>query len=757
MKKKGFFIAIIMVVLSLSALNAQKTTWKVLWVVAPNINAPKPAANGGGICNNTMTDEQKEWCKVKVPKAFKDFIEDHSNGKLNIQITVDVLTNTVTEFDVSTDIKGIKIPDADKLRLNIEENYDCLMIMANYSGCNLTWAGVNYNYGNLLWVSQVPMYYDVNNMQYQNNVAIHEWIHQIEAYFPSINPAFATPVLHSDEADYKYTPANTGLSGENRLEKWYADYIKGAIVIYPGVTSIPRGIDADWWQYNPLKFRDFKEENADRQLLQYKPFFSTPNNLEAEFYGGDNVTGALNIPETVTHNGFTYTVTKIAEAAFFNDVPAITSISIPATVTAIGDNAFRNMFIDLWNNQGFQRGVVIMNSSQVPSLGNDAFSIAKQAGKLTVPCDAVNAYKAATNWSAFDDRIQGPGTADFTALNTEGQSLKYRADGCSLEAELYGGDNVTGALNIPETVTHNGFTYTVTKIAEAAFFNDVPAITSISIPATVTAIGDNAFRNMFIDLWNNQGFQRGVVIMNSSQVPSLGNDAFSIAKQAGKLTVPCDAVNAYKAATNWSAFDDRIQGPGTADFTALNTEGQSLKYRADGCSLEAEFYGGDNVTGALNIPETVTHNGFTYTVTKIAEYTFFDDKAPSITSIKIPATVKAIGLQAFNNLFWDTEGTITMTGSQVPSLGNDAFWAAKRNRRLIVPCDAVNAYKAATNWSAFGDRIVCNGTGVPANANEYSPQPKAYYNILGKQLEKEPEKGIYIILYENGKTEKIIK
>ena len=32
-----------------------------------------------------------------------------------------------------------------------------------------------------------------------------------------------------------------------------------------------------------------------------------------------------------------------------------------------------------------------------------------------------------------------------------------------------------------------------------------------------------------------------------------------------------------------------------------------------------------------------------------------------------------------------------------------------------------------------------------------------YYNILGKKLLQEPESGIYIILYENGKTEKIIK
>ena len=48
-------------------------------------------------------------------------------------------------------------------------------------------------------------------------------------------------------------------------------------------------------------------------------------------------------------------------------------------------------------------------------------------------------------------------------------------------------------------------------------------------------------------------------------------------------------------------------------------------------------------------------------------------------------------------------------------------------------------------------------TSVNDISSEKEKTVLGYYNILGKKLLQEPESGIYIILYENGKTEKIIK
>jgi len=38
-----------------------------------------------------------------------------------------------------------------------------------------------------------------------------------------------------------------------------------------------------------------------------------------------------------------------------------------------------------------------------------------------------------------------------------------------------------------------------------------------------------------------------------------------------------------------------------------------------------------------------------------------------------------------------------------------------------------------------------------------TPQVAGYYSILGQKLPKEPESGLYIIIYDNGKSGKVLK
>jgi len=49
--------------------------------------------------------------------------------------------------------------------------------------------------------------------------------------------------------------------------------------------------------------------------------------------------------------------------------------------------------------------------------------------------------------------------------------------------------------------------------------------------------------------------------------------------------------------------------------------------------------------------------------------------------------------------------------------------------------------------------------GKVVRANNYSPLPRAtdFYSITGKKLPKEPEHGVYIIKYSDGKAEKVLK
>ena len=70
-------------------------------------------------------------------------------------------------------------------------------------------------------------------------------------------------------------------------------------------------------------------------------WWGTWNGNPIDFDGWDNSnrpTGALVLPDTVTHNGITYTVRAIGEAAFYRCL--IFSVTMPNTVDSLGDYAF---------------------------------------------------------------------------------------------------------------------------------------------------------------------------------------------------------------------------------------------------------------------------------------------------------------------------------------------------------------------------------------------------------------------------------
>ena len=63
------------------------------------------------------------------------------------------------------------------------------------------------------------------------------------------------------------------------------------------------------------------------------------------------------------------------------------------------------------------------------------------------------------------------------------------------------GGDYTGPVTIPERVTYDGATYSVTSIGEFAF-NDCTGLTSVTIGNSVTSIGKSAFEGT--PWYNNQ-------------------------------------------------------------------------------------------------------------------------------------------------------------------------------------------------------------------------------------------------------------
>lgn len=113
-------------------------------------------------------------------------------------------------------------------------------------------------------------------------------------------------------------------------------------------------------------------------------------------------------------------VTSIGANAFAY-CTALTSISIPAGVTSIGDGAFTECYsltsvhvppsVTSIGNSAFSSctsvGEYHFYATTPPTLGSSAFSSIPSDCVIYVPSASVNAYKSATNWSAYSSYIQG--------------------------------------------------------------------------------------------------------------------------------------------------------------------------------------------------------------------------------------------------------------------------------------------------------------------------------------------------------------
>ena len=89
--------------------------------------------------------------------------------------------------------------------------------------------------------------------------------------------------------------------------------------------------------------------------------------------------------------------------------------------------------------------------------------------------------------SAHDFEVDGiyyRGTSDYFPYTVE---VTYRGKYYSSYSNEY-----TGSVIIPESVTYNSKTYSVTSIGINAF-RDCGGLTSVTIPNSVTSIGSSAF------------------------------------------------------------------------------------------------------------------------------------------------------------------------------------------------------------------------------------------------------------------------
>lgn len=191
-------------------------------------------------------------------------------------------------------------------------------------------------------------------------------------------------------------------------------------------------------------------------------------------------------------------------------------------------------------------------------------------------------------------------------------------------------------------------------------------------------------------------------------------------------------------------------------FSAIEIKEDTGEFTATSGST-AELSNDNNVIGEYEIPETVTHDGVTYTVTSIGNEAFKDNT--NLTDVIIPSTITSIGEGAF-------AGCSNLKSITVNSTMPIAFSSASRTRGgssvfegvdkatciLYVPEGSVELYKVAPVWSEFQNILAIGSSGI--NGIIKNGEPQDIYDLQGHKVRAKATsleglpRGIYII---NGK------
>ncbi|MBR1498583.1 MAG: leucine-rich repeat domain-containing protein [Bacteroidaceae bacterium] len=421
----------------------------------------------------------------------------------------------------------------------------------------------------------------------------------------------------------------------------------------------------------------------------------------------NDIAGDIVIPSTVTNGNVAYTVTTISEYAFEN-LP-ITSVSIPGTVTNLGERAFGDChklakitFEESTQPLTLVYGYygsfqycdadkeVIVNRNLTPSEGcpfYDNVTSAVIGGKATTVANSLFYGQRKMTSISIGNSVTSIGNGAFA--------------GC--------GDG-NGEVEMTLTLSEN-----ITTIGEKAFFN-CPALKSLALPSTLKLIGGEAFSYANI---------ASLVIPES--VDSIGEHAFENCKKLTSIRIEdsdkplrmregynrpfhyCDAPKTVYLGRNLIQSED-----GTPFETAVTSVEIGDKVTTINPSM---FWGNSKLTsvtigngvktigsaafrGAGNDEYTVGELSVTMgeNVETICSEAF--NSCPKLLSISLPSTLKLIEGYAFSGTGL---GSITIPAS-VDSLGNRAFGSCGNLTSIRFedsdkPLKLINGYEGSFNYS----------------------------------------------------------
>ncbi|MBR0518478.1 leucine-rich repeat domain-containing protein [bacterium] len=291
-------------------------------------------------------------------------------------------------------------------------------------------------------------------------------------------------------------------------------------------------------------------------------------------------------------------------------------------------------------------------------------------------------------------------------------------------------------INIPST--YKSFLATIYRIIkiDSEVFKDCDQLQVVTIPDTVTEIGDSAFENCSslekinipdsVTKIGNRAFANckslvSIVIPNS--VVDIGTTLFVGCVRLQKLTLPIkytifrddvdeqtDLLSEAKQTTKLiSSETNKLKSKQTTDYIEIKLDyevlkkiGYEIKYGGNESGILTYIKkNGEDVT-FLDIPDTYNWNGKNYKITQLDEFVFY--RCASLTNVILPNSVTIIGKMAFAGC--SALSSVTIPNS-VTKIERSAFYGCSSLTSINIPDSVTEIYEFAfSNCSLLTNVII---------------------------------------------------
>ena len=303
-------------------------------------------------------------------------------------------------------------------------------------------------------------------------------------------------------------------------------------------------------------------------------------------------------------------------------------------------------------------------------------------------------------YQIIDDVISDTFKYTYTFDTLGEHTVKYKLDGTSIADYAFNDCTAMTSVTIPNSVTSIGIyafkncsgltnitiPNSVTSIGSNAFFR-CSSLTSVEIPNSVTSIKEYAFYDCGLT---------SVTIPNS--VTSIGDSVFSNCSGLTSVTIPNSVTSignyAFYYCTGLTSvtIPNSVTSIGSSAFENTpwyNNQPDGLVY----AGKVAYKYKGTMPSGTSIVLKEETKG--------IANNAF--ENCGGLTSITIPNSVTEIGNSAFSYSYSLT--SVTIQATTPPTLANTSAFFDTNDCPIYVPAEAVDAYRQATNWKTYASRI----------------------------------------------------